>query len=473
MKESKTTLLIPVENQVRELDPKLLLACVAATRGFDSVIGPRREMHFYIPSFPRSIYVSKSITSGSKTVFHNLRRLGHEIVAWDEEALVHLPPENYYKHRMSRISLGFVSHLLAWGEDNDKLWRQYPDFPSETPIKITVTGNPRGDLLRPEIRIYYNNEAKQIHERYGNFILMNTNFGMVNAFHSGMNLIPPSAETCNGNDLSRKASSLGLNRKSAEALRDHKQAIFKDFQLLIPELEKAFPEHNVVVRPHPSENQDVYHRIASNLERVKVTNEGNVVPWLMATKALIHNGCTTAVEAYALNTPAISYRASVNEQYDNAYHDLANKLSHQCFNLEELIERLSKIIAGDNHIEGADNREELIKKYLAAQDGPLACDRMVDVFETVTRVLRNSKTPSLYERFRGRLWAAKRRLNKRFKGYRTNLSHNRSDFLRHRYPKISLEELKSKLSQFQSVLGHHTELKVEQIFHQFYRISNR
>lgn len=473
MKISKPTILLPVENQVRELDPKLLLACVAARRGFDSIVGPRREMHFYIPSFPRSIYISKSITSGSKSVFNILRCLGHEIAAWDEEALIHLPPENYYKHRMSRISLENVSHLLAWGEDNRQLWRQYPDFPTESPAKITVTGNPRGDLLRPEIRIYYDAEAKKIRERYGNFILLNTNFGLVNAYHADMNIIPPSAAAGNGSALGRKARSLGLTPVTARALRDHKQAILEDFLSLIPELEKAFPEHTVVVRPHPSENQEVYHRLASDLKRVKVTNEGNVVPWLMAAKALIHNGCTTGLEAYVLDTPAISYRASVSEAYDRAYHDLANRLSHQCFNLEELLERLGEILAGNNQFDGADDRRELIGKFLSAQDGPFSCDRIVDVLETLTRALENSDSPPFYKRFRGRFWAVRRRLKKRFNAYRNNLSHNRSDFLRHRYPEISLEELKSKVSQFQSALGHRTELNVEQIFHQFYRISKR
>jgi len=40
------SLIIPVENQVRELDPKLLLACVAAQRGFAAVIGSREVSIF-------------------------------------------------------------------------------------------------------------------------------------------------------------------------------------------------------------------------------------------------------------------------------------------------------------------------------------------------------------------------------------------------------------------------------------------
>jgi surface carbohydrate biosynthesis protein len=63
MKSTKATLLMPVENQVRELDSKILLACVAAKRGFSSVIGFRREIHFHISSFPPGIYLSKSMTT--------------------------------------------------------------------------------------------------------------------------------------------------------------------------------------------------------------------------------------------------------------------------------------------------------------------------------------------------------------------------------------------------------------------------
>jgi hypothetical protein len=54
---SKPALLIPVQNQVRELDAKLLLACIAARRGVSSIIGLHREIDFRIASFPRGIYL--------------------------------------------------------------------------------------------------------------------------------------------------------------------------------------------------------------------------------------------------------------------------------------------------------------------------------------------------------------------------------------------------------------------------------
>jgi surface carbohydrate biosynthesis protein len=153
-------LIIPVENQVRELDARLLLACVAARRALPAIIGPKREVESRIASFPRSIFLSKSLRIGKRRFFPVSRKLGHEIVAWDEEALVHLPPEIYFSRRLSAVGMHYVSHLFAWGEDNAELWRQYPDLPAEMPIHIT--GNPRGDLLRPEIRVFYQRDAEEI-----------------------------------------------------------------------------------------------------------------------------------------------------------------------------------------------------------------------------------------------------------------------------------------------------------------------
>ena len=85
-------MLIPVKSQVREFDAKLLLACIEARRGFFSVIGSRQELKSRIASFSRSIYIAKDLMPGSKRMFKMMLKLGCEIVAWDEEALVHTPP---------------------------------------------------------------------------------------------------------------------------------------------------------------------------------------------------------------------------------------------------------------------------------------------------------------------------------------------------------------------------------------------
>ena len=462
----KATLLVPVENQVRELDSKLLLACIAASRGFSSIIGSRREIHFNISSFSSGIYLSKSMTAASDRMFQIMRNLGHVIVAWDEEALVHLPPETYFSRRLSPVAMAFVPHMLAWGQDNAELWRQYPHLPHGA--EIHVTGNPRNDLLRPEIRHYYDNIVEELEERYGNFILINTNFNHVNAFYPGLNLFVLPDKP--GSKLNFGRAAKGMTREYAEGLRDLKQAIFEKFQQLIPALEQTFPDHNIVVRPHPTENQEIYRNIAGRCKRVWVTNEGNVVPWLMATRAVIHNGCTTGVEAYVMGVPAISYRAKVNEHYDYGFYRLPNLLSHQCFDFEELKLTLGKILTGQLGAAAGDERKKLAGQYLAALDGALACERIVDVCEKIKDGQFARSEPALRHRLKGHCIATMRTLKRKFKA-RLPGSRNKPEFHRHRYPEVSLEEMRARISRFQRMLGDSRELQVEKISKQFYQIS--
>jgi surface carbohydrate biosynthesis protein len=406
------------------------------------------------------------MTIRSLLFFRVAKRFCHEIITWDEEALVHLPPETYFSRRLNSKAIRYVSHLFAWGQDNMELWHQYPDLPDNLPIH--VTGNPRSDMLRLELQPFYEDEVEKIRTKYGNFILINTNFNHVNAYGPDLNLYKPVKRSGQNPVFGRAAR--GMSRRYAEGLRDHKQAVFAHFKQLIPKLEKAFPDYNIVVRPHPTENHNVYNKIASQYERVFVTNDGNVVPWLMATKAVIHNGCTTGVEAYVMKVPAISYRASVNEDYDYGFYILPNKISYQCFDFEELKNLLQKILAGEIGAADGDERRTLIKHYLASQEGPLASERMVDVLETISQKFSPTGAEPLTNKLERWLLTQGLHLAKKIKSSLPG-SHNRPEFQRHRYPGISLEALHGKLSQFQQLLGYNQELKIEQISNVMFQIS--
>jgi surface carbohydrate biosynthesis protein len=459
-------LLIPIENQVRELDPKILLACIAAEHGFPSVIGSRWEMDLRIASFPRGIYLSKSVKSGNGRLFRILRKLGHEVVAWDEEALVHLPDETYYSRRLSPEALESVSGLFAWGEDNAEMWRRYPQFPPKLPIH--VTGNPRVDLLRPEMHRFYDCEVRRIREEHGDFILVNTNFNHVNAFSPGQNLFQSSNTP--GEEPVFGEAARGMTRAYAEGLRDHKQAVLNDFKELIPALERSFPDHVIVVRPHPTENPAVYREIALRCERVRVTNEGNVVPWLLAAKALVHNGCTTGVEAYVMGVPAVSYRATVDERYDDGFYRLPNTLSHPCFDFESLRETLESVFRGKLGVAGGETRRAVIDRCLAGREGPLACERIVSVLERMAGGPSLIRRPPFHERLQGWCQATIRGLKKRVNASRPD-SINQPAFQRHRYPIVTLEDVRDRVHRFQTALGKRAPLRVEEMGGRFYRIS--
>jgi hypothetical protein len=317
-------------------------------------------------------------------------------------------------------------------------------------MPIHITGNPRGDLLRPDLRDFYRETVESLKREYGNFILINTNFNHINAYGADMNLFKPAGRPGQKPKFGRAAR--GMSRPYAEGLRDHKQAVFDSFQEMIPALEKTFRDVNIVVRPHPTENQQVYHRLAADADRIRVTNEGNVVPWLMACRGVIHNGCTTGVEAYALGVPAISYRHAADDLYDFGFYRLPNLISHQCGNLEELLALVDSVLRGQTGVADGNERKALLEQHLESQEGLTACERMVSVLEDIEAKSGGGRPLSTPRRLQRRLIAGGLHLAKAVKSHLPG-SHNRPEFQRHRYPNIPLAEVRAKVDRFLELLG--------------------
>jgi hypothetical protein len=224
------------------------------------------------------------------------------------------------------------------------------------------------------------------------------------------------------------------------------------------------------VRPHPTEGHDAYQQIAARCTRVRVTNQGNVVPWLLTAKALVHNGCTTGVEAFVLKVPAVSYRATVNDVYDNGFYRLPNAVSHQCFTLEELSATLERILKGTLGRPAGDDRRALVRHHLAEMDGGrLACERMVDELERIAIDQAAPLSNALRHRIDRRLARTGLQLLRQIKSHLPG-SHNRPEFQRHRYPGLPLDEVRARIARFQRLLGDVTPIGVEPITATIYRL---
>jgi surface carbohydrate biosynthesis protein len=451
MNQQPRSLIVPVENQVRELDPKLLVACVAAERGFRVFLGSRTRIDFRIASFPRSFYLAKGMTPKSAKMFRIMRRIGHEIAALDEEGLVYHSASEYYARRVSDETLQLVSTLFAWGDAGAELLRKHRAG-SATPVR--VTGNPRIDLLRPELRTYFAEDAARIRARHGPFVLINTNFSKVNAYFPKMNLLVPPTQPGRAAELG--AAGIGLPREFAEGLAAHKRALFEHFRAMIPALHAAFPGHRLIVRPHPSENRAPWQEAVSGLERADVIHEGNVIAWLEASSALIHNGCTTGIEAFCLGKPAIAYRPVSCEPFDL---ELPNALSRQCVDLDTLTEVVASAL--DDKLDAHPNeaQQRLVEHHIAARDGELAADRIVAAL--VDRAVEAAPPPSATLQLRGRLAATTRSLVKRHIKARIPQHRNNPDYQRNRYQGVSEHELEQRIARLGSCLNRFEGLRVK------------
>ncbi|MFQ5416351.1 MAG: surface carbohydrate biosynthesis protein [Myxococcota bacterium] len=462
MKPQSLSLIVPVENQVRELDPKLLVACAAAERGFRVFLGSRTRVDFRIASFPRGIYLSKGMTPKSGKMFRIMRSLGHEIAALDEEGLVYHSAEEYYARRVSNATLELIATLFAWGEESAALLRAHPQYPG-TPLY--ATGNPRIDLLRPELRAYFEDETSRIRERLGRFILINTNFSKVNAYFPRMNLLAPPAREGDLPELG--ATGIGLPREFAEGLAAHKGVLFDHFRSMIPAVHDAFPNHQIVVRPHPSENREPWNLVVKDLLRAHVIHEGNVIPWLASSELLIHNGCTTGIEAFVMQKPSVCYRPVTADVFDL---ELPNALSQQCFGLDALQSTLREVLHDGAGCRHSDEQRLLIDRHLSGREGALATDRIVDVL-TARAHAGEQRRSGAAEYLRGWLAAHQRSLVKRHIKARIPQHRNNPDYQRNRYEGIGQEELGRRIERLGTCLGRFAGLRVAPVAEHIYEIG--
>lgn len=450
----KPTLILPVENQVRELDAKLLMACVAAERGFDVTLGSRTYVHFAVSSLPRGVFVAKSLRSISALMFKLLDHLGHDIVAWDEESLVRFPSPEYYGFRYSPETFAAVDRLFAWGEDDAEFFRQYDGY---TGVPIHVTGNPRMDMLRPELTGFFDQEVRSLRERYGRFILVNTNFPFVNPFVPELALLQPRDGDGDGDGVRVGRTGRGMSLEFARGYAAHIERICQHFQRLIPKLGTWFPEHTIIVRPHPSEDHETWRRLASHQRNVEVLHEGNVVPWLLAADALLHNGCTTAVEAAVMRKPALSYMPVTSPCFD---YPLPNALSHRAGSEDEVKEMLAAMIDGRLGEIDPNGRRRILEQHLVATDGPLAVDQVVNALVEAGYADRTPPRPPLHKLALGwtgtHIRTGVKRINMRRRDHRNSAAYHA-----HRFPELSTEDLEERVQRFRRLLGRFGDIRID------------
>jgi surface carbohydrate biosynthesis protein len=442
-------LILPVEEQSREFDAKLLLACVAAEQGRPALVGSRREIHIRAADLTRGIYFAKSFRPASLRMFRILRDLGFDIIACDEEGLLPYPDELYFERRVSHQTLAMISDLFAWGPENAALFRRCPGY-AGTPVHLT--GNPRVDLMREDVRGYFDPEVERLRGRFGEFILLNTNFGTVNHRVSKLAWMNDTEES-DGSDLGDFRG----------ALTRHRLALFSHFKRLVPELSRAFPDRSLVVRPHPVENHAPWLEVAANADNVHVVHEGSVLPWLMASSVLLQNNCTTAIEAYLLGRPAITYRPVINERFDN---DLTNAVTHHASSAAELCNMIRQVVSGRLGALDRPDQRELVAQHITARNGPLASDRIVEVLDE----------PRPAPRVRGLGWMngwtrSQVRRAEKFVLSRVPGDRNDPGYQEQRFPGVSIDDVRERVDRFGRLLRRFDGLSVSAVTDHVFRID--
>ncbi|MDD5120699.1 MAG: hypothetical protein PHR84_05265 [Candidatus Omnitrophica bacterium] len=366
MQDSKTPILFPIEIINRELDYKLFLACMCLKKSNRVFVG-QHDAIFRLTKYLRGgVYIGKNIFR-EEWPFSNIERYmaikknGFVLVHLDEEGAVYYGMDEGWKSCLSRRLdprvLSKDDFICTWGNYQNAYYRSLTPACSE---HIRTVGYPKFDLYKPPFRDYFQPKADELKSKYGDFILVNTNFVYAN-YGLGPTKIFTSYFGYLINDLTARKQY--LKRWSLE------NKIFADFIDLINILSLEFPNTNIIVRPHPCEDSRMYRTIFDGVRNIKVVHEGSVVPWILASKTLIHNGCTTAIEAYFLGANIISYKPVSDPQYG---HVLSNQVGRECVKQEEVLLAVKEFLT----------QKESKTKVLSKDWRGLFLNELIDNFNT-------------------------------------------------------------------------------------------
>jgi hypothetical protein len=113
------------------------------------------------------------------------------------------------------------------------------------------------------------------------------------------------------------------------------------------DIAKGVAEHTsarVVIRPHPSEAYGVYRAVAASDERIMVDDSGDVFSWVCGASCVIHNSCTTGVQAAMVETPVIAYTPPGSEDFEV---EIANAVSRTATTPQDVVESVREVLAGE------------------------------------------------------------------------------------------------------------------------------
>jgi surface carbohydrate biosynthesis protein len=297
------------------------------------LVGQSAILHRLFPLLGPGVYLGKDLTPPFKPRpnpwYGFAKRRGWKVIHLDEEGAVHPGPENQWRTlfdlRLNPNHLALDDWICTWGRYQTQHYRAKWEG---DPSRVVTTGHPRFDLARPAWHALHLTATQNIKARYGDFILVNTNFSIPN-HELGPQRGFSESVGYNARDPEKRLTFVrqwgAHSRKLANLVE------------LIHHIVDRFPQKRVVVRPHPSENMGLYQATLGRLENVHVVRQGPVLPWLIAAQVLIHDGCTTALEAEQAGKPVIAFEPEFDELSAKL---LPNAMGAYCRSEEEVFAAL-------------------------------------------------------------------------------------------------------------------------------------
>jgi len=354
---------------VRELTGHLLLATAAVSKGHQVFIASPSDIWLFkrLNILSKGCYFLKNmnIPTSSKKKYDDFIKDGFDLYCQEQE-----PSILWSKFEKFVKLLNFKEdHVIpfkgvfCWGERDTEGYKNL--FSSHKNIFFN-TGSPRADLWHKQFMPLWD---RNYISKLKPYILFVSNFGGVMG-------------NTNWTELIKKVNKLELIETY-----EHEENFIKLFQeehhialemiLAIKHISIKFPELNIVVRPHPTEEVDYWRNIFTKEKNVVIaSNSDPLTSWISSAKLVIHNGCTSALEAVLQKIPVISH----GPERTHGDTGIPNQLGTRTKSKEELENTIIGIIKSDYENNSQVRSEEILKPLISTKN----CDaafRILDIME--------------------------------------------------------------------------------------------
>jgi surface carbohydrate biosynthesis protein len=368
-------------------------------------------------------------------------KAGITIVGQDEEAGISYSNfQDFITLRPETKGLDLYDAYFAYGEVD---YRSYTL--GKNLDKVHLTGSPRLSFWGELGKEFYKENISEARNRYGEFVLVASNTTVQNRIMSlrQMKKIP---------------ESLGYSKHYKKTnLKIRGQWEKEAFQVTVDSVKEILQstDLNILIRPHPVEDQQIWIDKFAYTSRVFVDKSGPVTPIILAAKSVIHTGSTVGLESIICEIPTISLRGLITRSW---FTMLPDEYSHQPSSWEEL----SRLLNNDLVFK---NDRSQFRKYLSFCGTLEAIEKQTEIILNLPRKNRvpipKTKSSLNYLSFLMRI-IDRIRFGKSATGA---LNINKR-------PVITLAQFQCDLTRMNGITGNERDFNIQEIEESTFRVTN-
>tara|TARA_B100001063_G_scaffold240589_1_gene265826 strand:- start:229 stop:990 length:762 start_codon:yes stop_codon:yes gene_type:complete len=209
-------------------------------------------------------------------------------------------------------------------------------------------------------------------------------------------------------------------------------------------------DYEIVLRPHTREPLEPWKVFLEGVPNVHIIKENAIMPWIKNAFALLHNSCSTALEAAVAGIPVISY-APFKRKY--LQKDFANKFGCYVETYEELLQNTNLLFKNNqnkHNNQTVDKSYETLSERIFIDKKELSADKIIRVWESLDNMSLSKSNNWTKFYWLLKIINLKRALSKIV----TKLFPNKSKIVNEndKFPPFDENDISERVSRFQHTL---------------------